>query len=387
MVKKKTKKIKKKIKQKDSEGEDKDKDNQNNKGLLNESKDIDYQKFLKTIDKELNKNSSSSPKEIIKQNGIVKNQDSIYKKMQNIYLKNNLNMNIFSMITQIINTSTTLPNELKNYYPLNNILLDITKELMFTDLELVYFSLYLDNFGWTNEYYDVKDNLIITGLSVKKYLNKDIDIIEDHLDKTYINIEEKFKNWLNSQSDKNKNLSFSPIMVNERNNLLKKPYNCYCRNNYIDYNHAVDKILQFSQSYNEINKHSKKINIKSKNNTETENFDLVNGMANNGEEIFTDIPSNVAKNNNIIMNDKIDFSLYNNSQNNNNINNNLLEKKGITFDYLFSKDNDKNNSQLKIENIYPEDNGINLSRELSFINNHSDLQLNRSLEPSFMKPK
>ena len=44
-------------------------------------------------------------------------------------------------------------------------------------------------------------------------------------------------------------------MVNERNNILKKPFNCYCRNNYIDYDNAVDNILHLSLSYNEINKH------------------------------------------------------------------------------------------------------------------------------------
>lgn len=52
-------------------------------------------------------------------------------------------------------------------------------------LEIVYYSLFLDNFGWTNDYYDIKDNLIITGLCVKKYLNTDIDIIEKNLYKTY----------------------------------------------------------------------------------------------------------------------------------------------------------------------------------------------------------
>ena len=292
MAKKNSKKTKKKSNQKDSLNKEKDFPNgnsiNNNKTeLLYESKDINFQKISKKMEKELNKNVSASPIEI-NQNEITKNSlekegdDSLYKKMKNNYLKNNLNINIISMITQLINTSTTLPKELKNNYPLNNMLLDITKELMFTDLEIVYFSLYLDNFGWTNDYYDVKDNLVITGISVKKFLNKDIDIIENHLDKVYDKIEEKYKNWINSQSDIKKNISFSPIVVNERNNLLKKPFNCYCKNNYIDYNDAVDKILQLSLPYNEINKHSK-ANKKLKNDTEKKLIDLTYENENSNE--------------------------------------------------------------------------------------------------------
>ena len=92
---------------------------------------------------------------------------------------------------------------------------------MFTDLEIVYYSIFLDNLGWTNEYYDVKDNLIITVLSVKKFLNKDTDIIENHLDKNYDNLYDKFNNQINSQSHFKKNISFNPMIVNERNNLVK----------------------------------------------------------------------------------------------------------------------------------------------------------------------
>ena len=268
--------------------------------------------------------------------------------MKNNYLKNNLNINIISMITQLINTSTTLPKELKNNYPLHNMLLDITKELMFTDLEIVYFSLYLDNFGWTNEYYDVKDNLVITGISVKKFLNKDIDIIENHLDKVYDKIEEKYKNWINSQSDIKKNISFSPIVVNERNNLLKKPFNCYCKNNYIDYNDAVDKILQLSLPYNEINKHSK-INKKLKNDTEKKLIDLTYENENSNEKkTFKNIsfPMVESKNNN--QNNQFFFNTINN-QNNNKINNDGIDKNFIYSGNLFKKQSksfDENNYKL-----------------------------------------
>ena len=358
MAKKNSKKTKKKSNQKDSLNKEKEKDypngnsiNNNKTELLYESKDINFQKISKKMEKELNKNVSASPIEI-NQNEITKNSlegdDSLYKKMKNNYLKNNLNINIISMITQLINTSTTLPKELKNNYPLNNMLLDITKELMFTDLEIVYFSLYLDNFGWTNEYYDVKDNLVITGISVKKFLNKDIDIIENHLDKVYDKIEEKYKNWINSQSDIKKNISFSPIVVNERNTLLKKPFNCYCKNNYIDYNDAVDKILQLSLPYNEINKHSK-INKKLKNDTEKKLIDLTYENENSNEKkTFKNIsfPMLESKNNN--QNNQFFFNTINN-QNNNKINNDGIDKNFIYSGNLFKKQSksfDENNYKL-----------------------------------------
>ena len=312
---------------------------------INQSKDINLQKFSKAIDKELTKNLLP-PTEISVQADKNKNysqnsEESIYQKMHNNYIKNNLNINILSMITQLINTSTTLPKELRNNYPLNNILVDIVKELMFNDLEIVYFSLFLDNFGWINEYYDIKDNLVITALSVKQYLNKDIEIIENHLNKNYENISEKYSNWIFSQNDFKKNIKYTPIMVNERNNLLKKPFNCYCKN-YIDYNDAVDKILQLSLPYNEINKHSKKNDKQNKSDTEGNYFNLLNlsniELENNNEMNLKNNNSNAQKKdiNNNIFDDKqlLSFSKYNN--NFNLINPNLKE---MNLNSSFSNNN------------------------------------------------
>ena len=305
---------------------------------INQSKDINLQKFSKAIDKELTKNLLP-PTEISVQADKNKNysqnsEESIYQKMRNNYIKNNLNINILSMITQLINTSTTLPKELRNNYPLNNILVDIVKELMFNDLEIVYFSLFLDNFGWINEYYDIKDNLVITALSVKQYLNKDIEIIENHLNKNYENISEKYSNWIFSQNDFKKNIKYTPIMVNERNNLLKKPFNCYCKN-YIDYNDAVDKILQLSLPYNEINKHSKKNDKQNKNDTEGNNFNLLN-------------LSNIESDNNNEMN------LKNNNNSNSqkkDINNNILDKKPLLSFSKYNNNYNLNNPNLKEMNL------------------------------------
>ena len=239
----------------------KDKDNNDNKNeTFNDSEDLKYKDISKLLENDLTKNIVSNTDEIIN-NKDNKSNDSLYKNLQNNYLKNTLNINLISMITKLIKTSNTITKEIKVNYPINSILMEIVKEFMLTDLEIVYLSLYLDIYGWENKYFDIKDNLILTALSVKKYLNEDIDIIETHLSAIYENIEDKFANWIKSQKNK-MNITITPRMVNERNNILKKPYNCYCRNNYIDYDDAVDKILHLSLSYNEINKHTNKTRSK-----------------------------------------------------------------------------------------------------------------------------
>ena len=258
------KKSEKKKSDKNEERKESDENNNNNDKVnetFNCSEDLKYKDISKLLENDLTKNIIPNSDEL-NNNKEHKSNDTLYKSLQNNYLKNTLNINLISMITKLIKTSNSIPKDLKINYPLNSILMEIVKEFMLTDLEIVYLSLYLDIYGWENKYFDIKDNLILTTLSVKKYLNADIDIIETHLYNNYENIDDKFSNWIKSQKNK-KNITITPRMVNERNNLLKKPYNCYCRNNYIDYDDAVDKILNLSLSYNEINKHTNK--IKSKN--------------------------------------------------------------------------------------------------------------------------
>ena len=258
------KKSEKKKSDKNEERKESDENNNNNDKVnetFNGSEDLKYKDISKLLENDLTKNIIPNSDEL-NNNKEHKSNDTLYKSLQNNYLKNTLNINLISMITKLIKTSNSIPKDIKINYPLNSILMEIVKEFMLTDLEIVYLSLYLDIYGWENKYFDIKDNLILTTLSVKKYLNADIDIIETHLYNNYENIDDKFSNWIKSQKNK-KNITITPRMVNERNNLLKKPYNCYCRNNYIDYDDAVDKILNLSLSYNEINKHTNK--IKSKN--------------------------------------------------------------------------------------------------------------------------
>ena len=298
--------------------------NENNQTI---NQNLDIKKFSEKVDKELTHNLVNSPSK--NQSKKKKTAKDMYNDLYNNYTKNQLNINLISMINQLINTSKTLPNEMKLQYGLNELLLKVVKELMMNDLEIVYLSLYLDVFGWSNENYDIFENFIITGLSVKKFLNEDIDIIENYINEKYKDIKNKFNNWINSQSKNKQKFSISPRMVNQRNNLLKKPYNSFCRNNYIDYNDAVDKILKLSLSYNEINKKNK-----SKKNNEVD----FQNTTNNNE--ISDFKENENK-----------FLLLDNNYNNgNNINspNSNMDIKRKDSDSVISNNLYQNNMDLNL---------------------------------------
>ena len=298
--------------------------NENNQTI---NQNLDVKKFSEKVDKELTHNLVNSPSK--NQSKKKKTAKDMYNDLYNNYTKNQLNINLISMINQLINTSKTLPNEMKLQYGLNELLLKVVKELMMNDLEIVYLSLYLDVFGWSNENYDIFENFIITGLSVKKFLNEDIDIIENYINEKYKDMKNKFNNWINSQSKNKQKFSISPRMVNQRNNLLKKPYNSFCRNNYIDYNDAVDKILKLSLSYNEINKQNR-----SKKNNEVD----FQNTTNNNE--ISDFKENENK-----------FLLLDNNYNNgNNINspNSNMDIKRKDSDSVISNNLYQNNMDLNL---------------------------------------
>ena len=70
-------------------------------------------------------------------------------------------------INRLIIESETLPQNMRNNFPLHKIILNIVKSLMMNELEIVYFSLYLDKMGWTTQGFQVDENLLLTAFSVK----------------------------------------------------------------------------------------------------------------------------------------------------------------------------------------------------------------------------
>lgn len=174
-----------------------------------------------------------------------------YEESYTYYIKEIFNSNLVMLINRLCIESNSCPDDLRNNYPLHSLLIKTSKELLLNQLELVYLSLYFDNFGWKNSNFDIMDNFLIVALSVKKYLNHNTDIIEHYLSEEYPDLICKFNMWLRQQRDFHSNIVISPRVVNERFNLLNRPYNTFCKNNFIDYNESVDKILQMSLPYNE----------------------------------------------------------------------------------------------------------------------------------------
>lgn len=76
-------------------------------------------------------------------------------------------MNTLMFVNRIIIDSTSLPDSIRNHYPLHKIMLNIVKTLLMNEQEIVYLSLYLDKIGWATEDYTMEENLLITGISVK----------------------------------------------------------------------------------------------------------------------------------------------------------------------------------------------------------------------------
>lgn len=231
-----------------------------NKNVQIRDKTFDISRFKSEMTKEM----CDTIKQSIPLSSFNSSSYQSYEKMHAKYITEVFQSRILTIINQICSQSKTLPDELRNNYPIHSLLVKITRELMLNELELVYLSLYFDSFGWSNNNIDIMDNFVITALSVKKYLNEDIDEIENYLSKAYPEITNKFNLWIKNQSDFRGGIMITPRKVNQRYNELHKPYNTFCKNNYIDYNESVDRILQMSLPYNEGGKQSTNVIIAEK---------------------------------------------------------------------------------------------------------------------------
>ena len=181
---------------------------------------------------------SSSPIDIYNEN---------YKK----YISEEFNTNCIVFINRLISESQTLPLNIKNKHNVHRSILTVVKELMMNEYEIAIYSLMLDNVGWSKEDYEFEDNLFYIGLHVKQYtLNNDFKYLLDYYCMIKDKIDKKYEKW-KKDCVPNKNTLINFNNVNIRFRLLKKPYNVYCKTNYVDYNCVVDKILKMSLPYTE----------------------------------------------------------------------------------------------------------------------------------------
>lgn len=215
------------------------------------TKQIDMLKFRQKINLEMASiplitlsNCISSPQSFSNQ----------YSDLYKTYIGEDFTPITMVFIYRLINESKTLPLNIKNSENIQKILIKIVKELLMNEYEIVLLSLLLDICGWVNDNFSLEENLFFSALLVKrKTSGNNAEVLVKYFNEVRDNFENKKIQWENfnhniCEGDK---FQFSQIDVNQRYSLLKKPFNIYCQNNFIDFNSVVDKILRMSLPYND----------------------------------------------------------------------------------------------------------------------------------------
>ena len=292
--------------------------------------------------------------------------NTIYYKMLQNYIKNEHTLICVSFINKIIMDSKR--THLEGYegnYNLNKILNDLAKELFLNEYELILLSLYLEhiNLPLYNDIFNLKDSLLYLCFFIKKLTLSEVELepISYYLNKKYENFEFNFDRWYKIIEKKIDLIYFQHYEINRRLREYNQSFNIYCKNNYIDYNYVVDRILTMSLPYVDIKK-EKDNDANVDNNDNIENTNNINNMNNmhitikkNEVEAIEEFNANNLKNNS---------NLNKNSYNNSNLNN-------------FNSNNNNNNVEINGENkniIEPNQNKLKV--ELNINNNNNILYKN-----------
>ena len=269
--------------------------------------------------------------------------DTVYESMKKKYLLNELTPNCFKYINRIItDTSKNHLSKFQGIFELNKIFISIIKELLMNEFELILLSLYIEliDISSNNNIPSFKESLIFLCFLIKKLTLSEeyLAPINSFLNRKYQRFDEKFKTFLEQNSSVlDKKPYFNYVEFNEKFKEFNKTNSVYCKNNYIDYNLIIDRILNMSIPYNE-NKSdnlfiSKKINPK-----------------NNTDLIFESSNISFSGNNNKInfnQNNLINNSNINNINNQNNFPNYFsgypgeiyLTQNNNNINYLYNKNN------------------------------------------------
>ena len=275
----------------------------------------------------------------------------LYDSMHKNYILNEFTSNCLKYTNKIV--LDVRKNHLKKFqsiFELNRIFVSIIKELLMNEFELLLLSLYLESIDLSSckDIISFKDSLIYLCYFIKKITLSSVKIspIYSFLNRKYQNFEDKFKKWFEYNSSIfNNKLYFSYSEVNTRFKEYNQSHSIYCKNNYIDYNLIIDRILTMSIPYNE----SKTDNLFIDTNI---NKDL--GKKRNNEII----------NYNNSLENKINKEqkfLFNNN-NINNLNNYINKNITINSDQIYLSKNNNNNNNLN--NILTNEQ-LKINKELS----------------------
>ena len=180
------------------------------------------------------------------------NDNSLYQKMFQNYMKNEYTLACVSFMNKII--IDTKHNHLEQYkgkYNFNKIFSNIAKELFLNQYELILLSLYLEYINISLNFHIIgfEESLLYLCFYIKKSTldEKEICPIIYYLNKKYENFEINYEKWYKINEIKLKEKTyFNNREINKRFREYNTPFSEYCGENFIDYNYIVDRILTMS---------------------------------------------------------------------------------------------------------------------------------------------
>ena len=212
--------------------------------LLPKKNDVDIYSMKSNIINELIDTYNPEPK--FNQNGKTdQNYLLDYDEAYKYYISNDFNSNCVSLCIDYLN-QTKIKKIFKIEKKFTETFIKIIKDLMMNEFEIILFSLYIDKISWEN--INNQMDLKLLALVIKDKTNKDTKIIKKKLKSSNSDILSYYNSFLNKFS-KEIQENFDYFEINEQIKKLKKPHNYFCKQNYIDYNGVVDKIIELSQPY------------------------------------------------------------------------------------------------------------------------------------------
>ena len=324
--------------------------------------EIDMVKFKKKINEIMYTISNESNKS-------SNDLDIQYESLRKNYFLNEFTSNCLKYINKII--LFVKKNHLKKFqgiFELNKIFITIIKELLMNEFELLLLSLYLESVDISSceDIISFRDSLIYLCFLIKKLTlsQERLTPINSFLNRKYQSFDDKFNKWFESNSAVfNNKLYFSYMEINQRFKEYNQSHSIYCKNNYIDYNLIIDRILTMSIPYND----AKNDNLFENRNNEGNNNNIgviLNSLSTSYNNLSTGNKNNININQNYLYNNNNNLNnylnnyistyptqIYLNQNNNNNNKLNSLYNNKNNFLCQINTPNNTNNEQLNIKNI------------------------------------
>jgi len=215
------------------------------KNVQSKKNDLDFYSMKSNILSELIDSYNPEPK-FNERGSLIKNNSKLdYAIAYNYYISNEFNSKCVSLCVDYIN-QTNLKKKFKTENNFITKFIKVIKDLMMNEFELILFFLYLDKI--TCEKITKFSDLYFIGYATKIKANKETKIIKKKLNDLFDNFNRQYDFFI-IEFGKEFEYNFDFIEINEQIKKLNKPHNNYCKQNFIDYNGVVDKILDLCQPY------------------------------------------------------------------------------------------------------------------------------------------